>query len=175
MKKLTNSSVYLRALEISDLERVLAWHNDSSLYERLGGNFRWISRTAEEEWVRRRTIYSTSEVNLAICLSDTHEHIGNVYLREIDWVARHAEFHIFIATQLHRGRGYGESVIRQVLNHAFDDLGLRRIFLFVLASNEPAIRLYRKCGFKDEGLLRQHVFKNGRFEDVLVMGILSVE
>lgn len=166
---------YLRALETSDLERVFAWHNTPALYENLGGNFRWVSHAVEEEWLRRRSVYSANEVNLAICVSDSQEHIGNIYLRDIDWVARHAELHIFIGAQEQRGRGYGESALRQALAHGFRDLGLQRIFLFVLASNQPAIRLYTKCGFKEEGRLRQHALKQGQLVDVLVMGILHSE
>jgi len=175
MEQLPKPPVYLRALDVSDLEQVYAWHNDSALYENLGGNFRFVSRTAEEEWLSHRSVYSANEVNLAICISNTHEHIGNVYLRDIDWMARRAEFHIFIGAKTYRGHGYGESAMQQVLAHGFGELGLQRIYLFVLASNEQAIRLYRKCGLKEEGRLRQHTFKKNHYEDMLVMGILSLE
>jgi diamine N-acetyltransferase len=175
MKESPKPLIYLRALDVSDLEKVFTWHNDSTLYEHLGGNFRWVSRSAEEEWIRRRCMYSSNEINLAICISDTHEHIGNIYLRDMDWVARHAELHIFIGAQTQRGHGYGEAAIRQVLAHAFEDLGLHRVFLYVLVSNEPAIHLYKKCGFIEEGRLRQHIFKKGCNEDVLIMGLLSSE
>jgi len=169
------SPTYLRALDFSDLERVFAWHNDPTLYDHLGGNFRWVSHATEEEWLRRRCAYSANETNLAICISETQEHIGNIYLRDIDWVARHAELHIFIGATTHRGHGYGASALRQVLAHGFVDMGLQRIFLYVLASNQPAIHLYAKCGFQEEGRLRQHAFKKGRHEDLLVMGILASE
>jgi len=175
MDQSSKLSVYFRALDVSDLERVHAWHNDWGLYEHLGGGFRWISLAAEDEWLRRRCTYSANEINLAICLSDTHEHIGNVYLRDIDWVARHAELHIFIGLPAHRGHGYGEAAMRRVVAHAFLDLGLQRLFLFVLVSNEPAVRLYRKCGFVQEGRLREHALKRGQPMDMLIMGILASE
>lgn len=170
-----NSPVYLRALDVSDLGQVLMWHNTPSLYDHLGGTFHWVSRVAEEEWLRRRCAYSMNEVNLAVCLTGTNEHIGNIYLRGIDWVTRHAEFHIFLGAQEQRGHGYGKAATRLALNHAFDDLGLLRVFLFVLASNEFAQRLYLRCGFKLEGRLRGHAFKQGQPEDVLVMGLLKSE
>lgn len=175
MEQFRKSTVYLRALDVSDLERTFTWHNDPTLYEHLGGNFRWVSRAVEKEWIDRRCGYSASEVNLAICISDTDEHIGNIYLRDIEWVTRHAELHILIGAEANRGQGYGEAAMSCVLTHAFEDLGLDRVCLFVLVSNEPAIRLYKKCGFIEEGRLRQHAFKKGRKEDVLIMGILSSE
>jgi RimJ/RimL family protein N-acetyltransferase len=61
--------------------------------------------------------------------------------------------------------------VRLVVNYAFNQLGLRRIYLEVLADNASAIRLYEKCGFKVEGTLRRHVFKDGKLKDVLIMAV----
>lgn len=162
--------VYLRALEVSDLERTHRWHNDQELYGSLVGGFRYVSKSAEEEWLRRRMGYSTSEVNLAICRSDSSEHVGNAYVRDIDWISRHAGFHLLIGEPFERGKGYGQSALRQVLRHVRGDLGLRRLYLYVLEENAAARRVYEKAGFVEEGKLRQHVFKHGRFLDLIVMG-----
>jgi len=169
MKK-ANFEVYLRALALADLDRVLAWHNDPELYSTLGGHFRYVSREAEAEWFRRR-LEARNEANLAICLRDRDEHIGNIYLRNIDFLDRNAELHAFIAKPEHRGKGYGSAAVRLLAKHAFENLGLMRIYLHVLASNSAAIKTYEKCGFVQEGRLRRHVFKAGVFEDVLVMGL----
>jgi len=163
--------VRLRALELDDLERTWRWHNDPVLYETLGSPFRFVSRLAEEEWLRTRCAYGAADISLAICLTRTGEHIGNIYLRRIDWVARHAETHMFIGPRAQRGRGYGESALRQLIRYAFAMLGLQRLYLEVLADNVAAIRLYEKCGFEVEGRLRRHAFKNGRWCDMLVMGL----
>jgi RimJ/RimL family protein N-acetyltransferase len=66
-------------------------------------------------------------------------------------------------------------VVQLLLRHAFLDLNLNRVGLEVLADNEQAIRLYERVGFRTEGRLRSHVCKEGRFKDVLVMGILRAE
>ena len=105
-------------------------------------------------------------------MAATGRHVGNIYLRNIDWTARHGELHIFIADKARRGRGYGSSALRQLIRHAFDTLGLQRIYLFVLKDNRAAVRAYEKCGFVVEGSLRRHAFKGGRFKDMLIMGLL---
>ena len=165
-------SVYLRALSLEDLPRVLKWHNDQALYATLGGPFRYVGLEAEEQWFRR-ILDDRNQVNLAICTTTTAtgEHIGNIYLRDIDWISRHGELHAFIAVPDCRGKGYGTEATRQLLRHAFCDLGLLRVFLHVLADNEAAIAVYSRCGFTVEGRLRQHAFKEGESRDVLVMGI----
>jgi RimJ/RimL family protein N-acetyltransferase len=44
-----------------------------------------------------------------------------------------------------------------------------------LDDNEPGLRIYRRLGFRQEGLLRQAAFKRGRLRDVVVMSILRSE
>jgi diamine N-acetyltransferase len=163
--------VYLRALELSDVDRTQKWHNDPDLYAMLVSPFRHVSHAAEEEWIRRKASYSQTEVQLAICLREGDQHIGNVHLTDIDWVARHACVGIFIGASQYWSKGYGRQAVRLILCHAFHDLGLHRVYLTVLEDNPRAIRTYEKCGFVVEGKLRQHDFKQGRFKDLILMGI----
>jgi len=172
---MSEQRVFLRALEEGDLERTYRWHNDPELYSALVDGFRFVSHQAEREWLAKRTNYSVSEVNLAICLSPGGDHIGNVYLRPIDLVSRNAVLGIFIGERANRGRGFGEQALRAALRHAFLDLGLEKVYFEVLAENATAVRLYERVGFKTEGRLRKQVFKNGNFKDALVMGILAEE
>ena len=167
----TPPPVFLRALDEGDLDRTLRWHNDPALYSTMGEAFRFVSKTAEAEWLGRKSRYAPNEVNLAICLRGEAEHIGNAYLREIDWVSRKAILHIFIGSKKQRGKGYGKQAVQQLLQHAFLDLNLNRVELEVLADNAPAIRIYEQSGFVAEGRLRDYAFKNGEYKDALVMGI----
>ena len=62
-----------------------------------------------------------------------------------------------------------------MLDHAFNQLDLHRVFLFVLDFNPRAIRAYEKVGFKKEGVFREHGYRNGEYCDDHVMGILESE
>jgi RimJ/RimL family protein N-acetyltransferase len=163
-------SVYLRAFEPGDAENTHRWRHDWSLWNELGGTFRYFSLEGEREWVNAKQRHP-SEVNLAVCLRDGR-HIGGIALRDIDWVARRAELHLLIGEAEHRGRGHGSAAVRLLVRHAFEDLGLERLYLLVLARNGAAVRVYEKTGFVIEGRLRAHAFKAGAYEDVIVMGLL---
>ncbi len=163
--------IVLRALEEGDLDRTHRWHNEPALYSLLVSPFRFVSKAAELDWLRRKLTYSVNELNLAICLRGNGEHIGNIYLNQIDWVSRRALLGIFIGSPEHRRKGYGQEALRQLVAHAFNDLNLRRIFLEVLADNAAAIKVYEACGFAVEGRLRKHAFKEGAYRDILLMGI----
>jgi len=167
------ASVHLRALDINDLECILRWHNDIDLYKTLIGSFNYVSRETEEEWLRKKLAYSPYEVNLAICLENNSEHIGNIYLRNIDWVSRNGELHILIGSPENRSKGYGQEAVRLLIQYAFNEIGLLRLHLLVLADHPAAIHVYEKCGFIIEGRLRKHVFKGGVFKDAFFMGLCA--
>jgi len=171
-----NEPAYLRALEATDLDRMHRWHNDRSLYEMIGGPFNFVSRHAAESWLERKTSYSSfsaDEISLAICVRDSDKHVGNIYLRQINWISRNAELQIFIGDSEERSKGVGRSAVRQLLAYSFKDLGLYRVYLYVLTDNSAAIKAYERIGFKAEGMLRKHVFKNGVWKDVIAMGICA--
>ena len=52
---------------------------------------------------------------------------------------------------------------------------MNRVFLHVYSFNAKAKGLYKKIGFKEEGTLRQSVFRNSEFHDTYVMSILKSE
>lgn len=80
-----------------------------------------------------------------------------------------AEFGICIA-QSCWGRGLGETMLRTILKWA-DAVGLQKIALTVVKENVSAIRLYERCGFVCEGLLKNdRLHRNGQFYDTLLMG-----
>jgi RimJ/RimL family protein N-acetyltransferase len=165
------TQVFLRPLELDDLDRIHHWHNDAELFESLAGPFRHVSRAVVEEWLRRRTASATDQVNLAICLADTQEHIGNIYIRDIDWIARNAESQMFLGDPAHQSRGLGRAAFRLMIRHAFNDLGLVRLYGPLLEDNTRALRAYQSLGFQIEGRLRKHIFKRGRFVDALLVGL----
>lgn len=72
-----------------------------------------------------------------------------------------------------QGKGVGTALVRAGVELADRWMGLTRLELHVYPDNEPALRLYRKFGFEEEGTLRRASFRDGRYQDVLVMGRLT--
>jgi putative acetyltransferase len=72
------------------------------------------------------------------------------------------------------GQGIGSKLLEALLDTADNWLNIRRIELTVYTDNAAAIRLYRKFGFEEEGVLRDYAYRNGRFADVLTMARLRL-
>lgn len=100
--------------------------------------------------------------------------VGSATLFNFDSLARHAEAGISLLHNA-RGRGIGSAAIRQLVEFGFVRRNLRRIHLQAIASNTAAIRTYQKAGFVIEGRQREHAWVRGRYEDIVLMGILRSE
>lgn len=96
-------------------------------------------------------------------------------MHHINTIHRSVELQIRLGDISKRGLGYGTKATNLLLNFAFNDLNLYRVYLHVLSSNLIAIRLYKKVGFVHEGTLRKAAFINGNYLDLLMMGILREE
>jgi L-phenylalanine/L-methionine N-acetyltransferase len=74
-----------------------------------------------------------------------------------------------------QGQGIGTALMRAAVDMADNWLNLLRLELTVFTDNEPAVRLYKKCGFEIEGTLRCHSFRAGQYLDVYYMARLRPE
>jgi RimJ/RimL family protein N-acetyltransferase len=98
--------------------------------------------------------------------------IGQIDLVDIRRIQGRAEMHLAIGEKKFWGGGYGTDAIKQMTGFAFREIGLRRIFATPDADNARVIRVFEKCGFAREGLLRKHRLRYGVPLDMVVMGLL---
>lgn len=167
-----NSRVYLRALEPDDYKISVEWRNDDEIWSMLGGRKYFVSSAYEKKWIED-TIFNEKDVKLAVCLKENSLYIGNVYLTDIDYVNRSAISHVLIGNKSYWGNGYAAEAYKLLLSYAFDELGLHRVCAHVLESNFSSLKMHKSCGYIEEGVLRDSVWKNGKFQNQVVLSILS--
>jgi len=73
------------------------------------------------------------------------------------------------------GRGYGTDAVRALCRHAFAEMNLHKVRLEVIATNPRAEAVYERVGFRREGVLREEFYRQGRYHDVIRMGLLRGE
>ncbi|WP_335921477.1 GNAT family protein [Shewanella chilikensis] len=166
-------NVYLRELSVNDLTKLNEYRNEKKSIDFLGANFRYIDISNDVAWYEKYKNNRNNNVRLAICSEKFEGIIGVVYLLDIDWVNRNAEFAIWLFDDAVKGAGVGKFVTDMVLKHAVYDLNLHRVYLHVLESNYRAIKLYKTVGFETEGKLRDAIYKNGKYENIIIMSFLS--
>lgn len=74
-----------------------------------------------------------------------------------------------------RGEGYATEAVSLLLDHAFETSGRHRVYARVVDFNEPSKALVERLGFTEEGRLREHVFLEGGYRDVVYYGLLREE
>jgi diamine N-acetyltransferase len=170
---LKEDHVELTPLTADDLPRMFGWINDRELVL-FNAPYKPVHEDQHKEWFE--TIKRRSDVALfGIRLRRTNKLIGSCQLHSIHPVNRSAEFQIRLGEVDEQGHGYGTEATRMLLDFGFKDLNLNRVYLHVFSNNAPAIRVYEKAGFVREGMLRQAAYLDGKYLDVLVMGILRQE
>jgi ribosomal-protein-alanine N-acetyltransferase len=128
---------------------------------------RWIDFTAKN-FARR------SSVEFAIQLKSGGRMVGLIGLDHINAEDSVAELWYMIVPSCW-GKGYATEAARAAVRFGFEHLGLNRIWSYYMVRNPASGRVLAKVGMKREGLLRQHVRKNGVFEDVVARGLLREE
>ncbi len=170
---LKGENVSLRPIKLDDAPRFVRWLKDEEVRKFLSANPKEISLKEEKEWIKSLAKKKKSEKHFAI---DTKEniHIGSLSL-SLNLKNKSAELGILIGDKNYWGKGYGAEATQLLLNYGFTKIRLHRIGLGVYAYNKRAINLYKKLGFKNEGVKREAIFWKGKFYDLIQMGILQKE
>jgi RimJ/RimL family protein N-acetyltransferase len=171
---LIGTDIYLRAMERGDAPAFASYLNDPEVRRFLLLRPRPITLAEEEAYIAHIT-QSEHDVSLAIVLRQDNRLIGATSLHQIDFGNRHCSFGIMIGDPSEWGKGHGTEATRLIVGHAFETLNLNRVWLHVYEYNPRGIRAYEKVGFRREGVLRQDSYRDGRYWDTIVMGILRDE
>ena len=174
---LIGNKVYLTTLDHANAETARGWVNDPEVNRYLLTGQIPVSAVAEAEFYAgaERRYADRTGFMFEIHVKDSGLYIGNCGLDGVDLVHRHAEIGIVIGDLSQQNNGFGRDAIRCLLRFGFDTLGLHRIEIRYSTDNERAAYLYRSIGFKDVGVLRQHTFSRGRWEDEGVLDMLADE
>lgn len=164
--------VILRAITMRDANLLIKLINDAETEKMLGGNSFPVSLEGQEKWIAEQT-GRTDVLRCIIALKENEEGIGTVILSDIDTRNGVAQVHIKMDKQRGRGRGYGTDALKTVVNYAFDEMRLNCIYADVLEYNTVSQKLFEKCGFHRDGILRSRVFKGGTYIDVFSYSLLK--
>ena len=165
------AGIYLRMMTAGDTDDIVCWRNSEAVRKRFiyQGLF---TREGHENWIK--TMVETGKVvQMMICEISTGKAVGSVYVRDIDETHHKAEYGIFIGADNARGKGYGTAAAKLMIHYCFEELKLHRLFLRVYAENARAIRSYEKAGFVKEAYLRDDVYVDGEYRDIVLMGIIN--
>jgi len=172
---LTGELVRLRALEPADSEAMWRWYHDPEVGRWMdAGPPISLAQNIEKGQNRPRNTFEHMQLGIETLQGKTF--IGYVVLGDTDFVRGEAVLQsIAIGDPAYRGGGYGTDAVRVISRYAFEEMGLHRLTLWVVADNVRAVRAYKKAGFVEEGRRREAFRARGERYDYLMMGLLEHE
>ncbi|MGN9841511.1 GNAT family N-acetyltransferase [Nonomuraea sp. H19] len=172
---LTGKRVHLRALEPADSEAMWRWYHDPEVGRWMDGAPP-ISLAQNMEKGANRPRNTFEQMLLGIEALDDRKLIGYVALGDTDFRNGEATLQsIAIGERDRWGGGYATDALRVICRYAFEEMGLHRVTLWVVADNAAAMRAYTKVGFVAEGRRREAFRTRGERHDFVMMGLLSSE
>ena len=149
-----------------------AMMNDEKIEEMMWGYSFPVSEYQQKNWIEK---LSSDVSSFRAMIEVDGITIGTIILSDIDLRNGSAEIHIKLANEAQRGKGHGTDAVLALINYAFNNLRLNCVYCRVKEDNFASQRMFKKCGFVQDGILRSRVYRNGRFFDFYEYSILREE
>lgn len=169
MRYLESDRLLLKPVEEADIAALLELRWDKSIMQYLVHDP--IGMKQQKEWFQ-----GLGAKNLALSIflksGEDAELIGTIGLYEINMRHQRAIWRLRLTPRV-QGKGIGFEATRMLLEYGFYTLNLHKICSDSFSDNAAIVKLSKKLGFTDEGLLRKHYYHEGEFRDVIFFGILK--
>lgn len=156
-------------LNAKGLDVILKWRNSPEIFKWCR-QYESITADAHERWHEWQEKDPNTRMYGVIAGEAL---VGVCGLTSIDWINRRAEFSLYIGPE-NQGKGYGEQALRALCRHGFDVLNLNCIWGEAFDGN-PAIEMFKRVGFKEEGRRRQFYFREGKYIDAILFSLIGGE
>lgn len=166
---LESERIHLRLLEEQDLPARVRWFNDPEVIPYLVSDYP-TSLARTRAWFQK-VVLDPAFAHFSIIDRASNEAIGMTGLLNIDRKHRRAQFYLTIGAAPFRGKRIPDETIPLVLDYAFRELGLNKVYLWTIDANARARTVYERNGFVQEALMREHYFCRGEFQTLYQHGI----
>lgn len=165
--------VVLKPLSFDELEsNYVSWLNDEEVCKYNSHCEIEYTKEMAIKYIKALKKDKSKEV-YAVYLKNNNLHIGNISLKQINNKYHSAEITYLFGEKQHWGKGYAYEASKILIKRAFEDLGIHRLFFGTHVKNIAMRNLGEKLGFVKEGLLKDSLFKNEKYNDTLIYGKIN--
>jgi len=166
----------LVAVERQDIKQLCDWRNNTE-FRKYFREYRELSMANQEEWYENKVLKDPTTMMLSIRRLSDNVLIGVCGFVYINCVHRHADLSLYIGwnNEYIDEQGYAEDTCRELLRYGFNELSLNKVWTEIYDFDSKKKNLYDQMGFKQDGLLRQNYFHNGKWWGSRIMSILCNE
>ncbi|MBY6770122.1 GNAT family N-acetyltransferase, partial [Clostridium botulinum] len=166
---LKGEKVYLRLMQVSDIKRLYDLANDYEVKKYNDKMLEMGKKIQINEGTNNINIYKRKALSI---INKKNVLVGFMTYKQSDYCKNVYSIGITIGKK-YWSRGYGQDSIKTLIKYLFDDLNAKRIQLEVVSENIRAIKCYKKCGFIEEKIRKARYYMDGKYTDIIIMGILK--
>jgi diamine N-acetyltransferase len=169
---LKNKNIQLRAPELSDLELIYKWENDTELWY-LSQTQIPFSRFDIEQFILQgnHDIYVEKQFRFMIDSLENQETVGCVDLFDFDPSNKRAGVGILMDAN-HREKGFASEALDLLIAYARHTLHLHQLYCNILLSNKSSMLLFKRKHFQETGVKKDWIFINDKFHDEVVLQLI---
>jgi RimJ/RimL family protein N-acetyltransferase len=169
--------VGLRALEKEDLKFLKDWRNHVDFRKHFR-EVRELSLTDQENWFA--SLQNSRQINFMFIIVEleTNEPIGAAGLLYINWINRSADFSFYIGkNEIYvDDKEVSMESAKLLIDYGFNNLNLNKIWMELYEFDKKKIDFFmKKFNFKQDGLLRQNCFEEGKYWDSYIISLIKSE
>ena len=173
-----HKDIELKELSEDDLQYLLKWRNSEDVrpYTR---EFKPLTMENQMKWYKSLPdsnnimfgIYHHEKIGKTDIIRSTL--IGCCGLTNIDWKNGHTEVSIYIGAKDWQRKGHASTCLQLLLQYAFNELRLHRVYATIFSYNKKSITLFEKNGFTFEGDHKDARFWNGKYYDEKMYSVIN--
>lgn len=162
-------AIRLKPLELRDVANIMTWVNDPEVVKNLQHFDKKFTEKDEETYVSK---ILSSKNDAVFSIYDDNLYVGQCGIHQIAWENKLGRLSMVIKKECWN-KGYAQIVLPMLIKHAFKKLKLHKIWLMHWKENKKADHLYKKCGFKSEGILKDEYYWQGKYHDMIRMAVIN--
>lgn len=174
---LKGKRIVLRAVEREDLKLLHKWQNDEEVM-RLARSYPDNMTSMEALQAEYEKVLKGEDQEKQVFIIEERasaKPIGWASIRHWGRKPVGADIGLAIGEKRFWRKGYGTEVTQLLQHEVFEQLGMHRAEWWTNSDNKGSLAIAKKMGFKVEGRLRDAVFFDNRFHDIIVLGLLKEE
>lgn len=169
---LENNILLLTPLSLKELNgNYIHWLNDPDVcrYNSHNGNY-----TLQKAIAYINNVSKKNNIQVfAVYLKENNKHIGNISLQQINTANLSAELAYLFGEKEEWGKGYATQATNMLIDYAFNTLKLHRLYLGTHQNNIAMQKVAQKCGFVQEGVQTDALYKNGKFYNTIHYALIN--
>ncbi len=174
MKRLKGKDIFLRALELTDLDFLYQLENEETVWE-VSNTIAPYSRFILKKYLENshKDIYEVKQLRLIISLLKNEKAIGCIDLYDFDPKNKRVGLGIIIFSKKEKQKGYAFEAMSLLCEYAFNYMDVHQVYATITEENLASVKLFEKAGFTKTGIKKDWIHLQGSYKNEFLYQLIN--